>query len=121
MAMPPSDTFKCQAEFDDHSFRGSETDLQGHIASEYKETRLVGLNPKIRFCYERLVLIAAGRDQAKVQDFSFPVGDAVNLSARAGDRLHLVRTSSGGIGLSLLRQQRLILALGTLRAVPACS
>jgi hypothetical protein len=49
---------------------------------------------------------------------SFPAGDALLQALQGGDSLHLARTSAGGVGVSLLRANRLILALGAATAVP---
>jgi hypothetical protein len=118
MAIPRSFTFEYVAEFSKEGFSDSEIVLHGADSSGENEVRLVGLNPMIRFWNGRLVLVASGKDKSSVRNTSFPIGDAVNLAARPGDQLYLILTGSAGIGLSLLRQQRLILAIGAVAEVP---
>lgn len=66
----------------------------------------------------RLTLRAAGRERASVAAFSFCVDQALTRSWRAGDVLHVVRTSRGGLGLSVVRGSRLVAACGAVTAVP---
>jgi hypothetical protein len=114
----PSGTFEYEAEFTSESFRDSDIVLQGTSLSVDNMDRLVGHNPKIRFWNDRLVLVASGELNSTVRNVSFAIGNAVPLAARPGDRLYLVRTGAGGIGLSLLRQERVVLAIGAIAAVP---
>jgi hypothetical protein len=118
MSIHHSGTFEYEAEFTKDGFGISEIVLAGTDRSGENEDRLVGLNPRIRFWNDRLVIIASGRDKASVRNVSFPIGDAVRLVARPGDQLFLVRTGCGGIGLSLLRDEKLILATGAITSVP---
>ena len=114
----PSGLFAYEAEFTADGFRESDVVLHGH---EYQNTnidRFVGHNPTIRFWRDRLVLVAGEQLHSRLRNFSFAIGDAVPLSARPGDQLYVVRTGSGGIGLSLLRENRLVLAIGAVTAVP---
>ena len=114
----PSGTFNYVAEFTSESFKESDaTVLHGTSINITDEPRLIGHHPMIRFWRDRLVLVAADKSDSNLRNCSFPIGDAAPLCARAGDRLHLVRTGSGGIGLSLLREERLILAIGAVTAV----
>ena len=113
-----SGLFAYKAEFTAKGFSESDVVLHGH---EYEATnidRLVGHNPMIRFWRDRLVIVAGQRSHSGLRNFSFDIGDAVPLSARAGDQLFLVRTGSGGIALSVLRENRLVLAIGAVTAVP---
>ncbi len=111
-------TFEYEAEFTKGGFSDNDIVLYGHDPNGGKTHRLVGDNPMIRFWRERIVLVAAGKSNSSVRNVSFAIGDAVPLSACPGDRLYLVRTGSGGVGLSLFRQERLILAIGAITAVP---
>jgi len=113
-----SGTFEYQAEFTAEGFSSSDIVLQGTDRRGGNKDCLLGPNPRIRFWNERLVLIASGQSKAGVRNVSFPIGDAVCIAARAGDHLYVSRTGAGGIGMSLLRQQRLILATGAITAVP---
>lgn len=112
----PSGTFEYEAEFTKESFGDSEIVLQGSARRGETMERMVGLNPKIRFWRDRLVLVAAGKSKSSMRNASFPIGDAVKLAASPGDRLYLIRTGAGGVGLSLLRGRRLILAVGLSQA-----
>ena len=114
----PSGLFAYEAEFTADGFGESDVVLHGH---EYQNTnidRFVGHNPTIRFWRDRLVLVAGEQLHSRLRNFSFAIGDAVPLAARPGDQLYVVRTGGGGIGLSLLRENRLVLAIGAVRAVP---
>jgi hypothetical protein len=113
-----SGTFEYEAEFTENGFSESGIILYGSDLSGGKIDRLVGHKPTIRFSHDRVVLVASEQSNSNVRNVSFAIGDAVPLSARPGDRLNLVRTGSGGIGLSLLRQDRLILAAGAVTAIP---
>jgi hypothetical protein len=118
MSIHHSGTFEYAAEFSSAGFGASDIFLDGTDLSGENEQRLVGLNPRIRFWNDRLVIIASGPHKSSVRNVSFPIGDAVKLAARAGDRLYLVRTACGGMGLSLLRDEKLILATGATSRVP---
>jgi len=49
---------------------------------------------------------------------AFHLDLALTRAFKPGDTLHLSRTSSGGIGLSVLRSGRLVVALGAVASVP---
>ena len=74
----------------------------------------------IRFWNNRLILVANDSDRSNslTRLFSVPFGDVVSLVAQPGDKLYVVRTCSGGVGLSLLRKEELILAIGAITVVP---
>lgn len=114
----PSGTFKYEAEFTSEGFSNSDIVLHGTIANKVDGPRLVGHSPTIRFWNDRLVLVASEESTSRLRNASFAIGDAVTLSAHPGDQLHVIRTGSGGIGLSLLRDDRLVLAIGCVTAVP---
>jgi hypothetical protein len=114
----PAGTFEYDARFTEESFRDSDIMLVGVDRSGRGDKRLVGLNPKIRFWHDRLVIVASDQTNSSVRNVSFAIGDTVKLAARPGDRLYVTRTGSGGIGLYVLRGQELILAIGAVRALP---
>lgn len=116
--IPLSGTFDYEAEFTTESFRDSDVVLYGTDRRGQNRDCLVGLNPMIRFWNNRVVIVAHEKSKATCRNISFSFGDPISHSARPGDRLYLVRTGSGAIGLSVLRQQRLILAVGAVTAVP---
>ena len=113
-----SGTFEYEAEFTSDSFRESDIVVYGTLMKRMDVKRLVGPNPMIRFWNDRLVLAASEESNASVRNTSFRIGNAVPLAAAPGDRLYVVRTGSGGIGLSLLRDKQLVLAVGAVTAVP---
>jgi hypothetical protein len=113
-----SGTFEYAAEFTKEGFSRSDIVLEGTDQRGTNEMCLVGLKPRIRFWNDRLVVIASQKDNSSARNVSFPIGDAVKQIAQPGDQLYLVRTGSGGIGLSLVRQENLILATGAVSRVP---
>lgn len=118
VAIPLSGTFEYQAEFTGESFGSSDIVLRGTDLGGHDAARLVGLNPTIRFWNERIVIVATDQHKSSARNVSFSFGSAVSLSALPGDRLYLVRTGAGGIGLSVLREQKLVLAVGAVTATP---
>lgn len=116
--IPSSGTFEYEAEFTTESFGDFDIVLHGTSQSVDDETRLAGHSPKIRFWNDRLVLVAQGEINSTARNVSFRIGNAVPYAARSGDRLFLVRSGAGGIGLSLLRHEKLVLALGAISQVP---
>lgn len=114
----PSGTFEYQAEFTSEGFSDSDIVLYGTIANKVDGPRLVGHSPMIRFWNDRLVLVASEESTSGLRNASFAIGDAIFLSAKPGDELHVIRTGSGGLGLSLLREDRLVLAIGCVTSVP---
>ncbi|MGH9767375.1 MAG: hypothetical protein ACREAB_08075 [Blastocatellia bacterium] len=120
MAIHISGTFEYEAEFTKEGFGASDITPHGTDRSGCNEVRLVGHKPMIRFWDGRLILVASDSDRrnSSVRMVSSPFGDAVSLAARTGDKFYIVRTSSGGIGLSLLREEKLVLAIGAITSVP---
>jgi len=114
----PSGTFEYEAEFTSDSFRESDLVVHGTLIKTMDCNRLVGPTPMIRFWNDRLVLVASEQANASVRNSSFHIGNALQLAASPGDRLYVVRTGRGGIGLSLLRDKQLILAIGAVTSVP---
>lgn len=115
----PSGTFEYEAEFTADSFRESDIVLHGAaMPGRYDSHRLVGPSPMIRFWNDRLVLVASDKSNSTVRNTSFRIGDAVPVAASPGDRLYVVRTGCGGIGLSLLHEGQLVVALGAVTRVP---
>jgi hypothetical protein len=75
-------------------------------------------NVRPKVLRSRLTLRAAANGRAAVAAFSFCVDQALTRSWRVGDVLHVARTSCGGLGLSVVRGNRLIAAIGAVTAVP---
>lgn len=110
-------TFEYKAEFKAEGFSASDVVLHGETVHGETIKRLVGHRPLIRFWNDRLILVASDQTNASVRNVSFRIGDSFPLGARPGDQLYVVRTGAGGFGLSLLRQETLILAVGAAAAV----
>jgi hypothetical protein len=66
----------------------------------------------------RLSLIASASENSKVSSVSFYVAKDLTRIFKPGDVLHMARTTSGGLGLSLLRESRLVFAVGAVSSVP---
>lgn len=66
----------------------------------------------------RLTLRADGRERAAVAAFSFCVDQSLLQAMRPGDHLYLTRTLCAGLGLSIVRDERLVAAAGALTHVP---
>src|SRR5262245_23578227 len=147
MAIPPSGTFNYTGVVPDdpHSSRSWRLRDESGAASSARggslsDNRLVGLSPSLeivaagltpdvrvspytgnvrpKVMLSRLILRAESKDRATVAAFAFCVDEALPKSFCCGDVLHLARTSSGGLGLSLIRGGRLIAAVGAVTEVP---
>ena len=77
-----------------------------------------GLAPQLEIRRSLFSLTASTRRGAGVRAAAFYIDSAVTRAFEAGDTLHLARTGCGGLGLSLFRKGRLIIALGAVSAVP---
>jgi len=82
-----------------------------------RDNRLVGLQPTLRILGGRLVLEAGARHRAEVRSASLELNESLIESLHCGDVLTLVRTRTADIGVSLLRDGRLIVAAGAVTAV----
>jgi hypothetical protein len=82
------------------------------------DDRLVGLNPTLDCSGDIVTLTAASRERASCQAASFEVAPRLLSSLMPEDVLHIVRTGSGGVGLSVIRDTRPILAIGAIRTLP---
>lgn len=65
----------------------------------------------------RFLLTATRRDGASVSSAAFHVDRGLVRHLRAGDTLHLKRTYGAGLGLSVLRDGRLVVAVGAVTCV----
>jgi hypothetical protein len=120
MAIPLSATFNYKAELTQDAISDTEVVLNAVQHPPRTGMRLVGHQPTIRFSNGRLVLVAADSDRlnSTIRMFSADFGDAINYAARAGDTLYIALGSGGDIGLSLLRNERVVMAVGDISAVP---
>ena len=126
MAIGPEGTFAYSfVVSEDH---GIAAPLRGTLsrASPRDVPRLVGHAPMLDAVefqrepwqlYARLTLTASDR-WATVRSASITVERGIVRVLRRGDVLHLRRTASGGLGLSILREDQLIAAAGAITSVP---
>jgi hypothetical protein len=147
MAMPPCGTFSYSGIVPDLASDVARPwrliDQSGAASkktgSSLQDDRLVGLEPSLelvdegitpgaavsphtgivrpRVCLCRLVLRSADDGRATVAAFSFCIDRALARSWQPGDVLHLRRTPGAGLGLSVLRGERLIVAIGAVASV----
>lgn len=66
----------------------------------------------------RITLCASEGRQSTAAETWFHVDRALTSCMRRGDELHLTRTASAGIGLSVIRSGELIVAAGAVTSVP---
>lgn len=66
----------------------------------------------------RITINATTRTHARVKSATFHVDSVLPRLLRPRDRLFLARTHCAGIGLSILRGERLVVAVGVVPAVP---
>lgn len=138
MAIPLTGTFEYVAVIPDHMGATFSCDmLLRPLTTDPRSnapTRLVGPTPRLHVedagptpnpssrapasQRSRLRLIAADRRNASVAEASFVLDDGVISALRPGDLLHLVRTGCGNIGVSAIRCDQLIFAVGAITAVP---
>jgi hypothetical protein len=129
----PSGTFEYVAVVPTHAegepFR---SDCRSRAAAG--ERRLVGANPKVLFepagltpdagpnrpfvMRTRVTLRARLLERTHVPSFSFHVDQSLIDRLDAGDLLHLARTGTGGLGMSAIRGNELVYAVGAVTSVP---
>jgi hypothetical protein len=132
----PEDWVQSSGQWDLRDESGAESMDGNHLI----QSRLVGLQPSLQITdvgvppdvrvsphtgivrpkvlLSRLTLRAGAKDRATVAAFSFCVDQALTRAWRVGDVLHVARTSCGGLGLSVVRGSRLVMAIGAVTAVP---
>jgi hypothetical protein len=133
----PDDHVQASSRWQLHDVSGAAAAVDG---APLVRNRLVGLDPSLEIAdigitpdvglspytgrvppkvlLSRLTLRAASADRASVAEFSFCVDQAFVRSWHSGDVLHVARTGNGGLGVSILRGERLIAAIGAVTAVP---
>ena len=107
---------------------------------DLSDSRLVGLTPKLRIVdaglpsdsetdgskwpvppkvlRSQITLTASDRANATVASVSFYLDKGLISALRPRDALHLVRTHSCGLGVSVIRDGQLVVAVGAVTAVP---
>jgi len=137
MTIPPEGTFEYVAVVPDHQG----TNFSCEVASDRTSSdgasatvRLVGQKPRLRVedtgppshprpanpavdC-SRLTLTANDKDLSTVAEVSFMLDRGVIAALRPQDHLHLARTGCGRIGISAIRSDQLIFAVGAITRVP---
>jgi hypothetical protein len=99
-----------------------------------KQSRLVGLTPRLQVTdagltpdanesrpwvmRSRITIRATSQRQATVAEASFHVDRALTSRLRAGDVMHVARTYRAGLGLSVIRDDELVVAVGAVSSVP---
>ena len=121
--------FECQAARREPSVNTGDDAWDMRLVGDEPILRVVdaGLTPdpgieRPRVMRSMISLIAADR-RAMMASASFHVDKALTSCMRAGDVVHVTRTESAGIGLSVLRQGTLVVAAGAggWRAGRCCS
>jgi len=82
------------------------------------DNRLVGLHPRLEVSGGRLILSATDPERAQVASASFELDRGLVGLFAVGDLLHLARTPTGDLGVSLSRDDQLIFAVGAITHVP---
>ena len=84
------------------------------------DTRRSEITGKVRprVLLSRLTLRASSNEHASRRAFSFCIDRSLLNAFCPGDTFHLVRTVCGGIGLSLVRHDQLVFAVGAVTQVP---
>jgi len=99
------------------------------------DSRLVGIAPRLQITdagvsfgrtglmrpkvlRTQFALIASERDRATVSAASFHVDKALISALRPRDVLNMTRTYCGGLGMSVIRDGELVVAVGAVTAVP---
>jgi hypothetical protein len=126
VAIPLCGTFHYVAVIPD-GFRPGESTVPAQDGSAMPELRrrrhlgdepLLGVDPTLSIRDGRLVITASGPQGARVAAASFRVVADLMKTLRCGDVLRLVRVGSGDVGLAILREDRLLVAIGAASAVP---
>jgi hypothetical protein len=126
MAIPFTGTFAYVFEVTEPLERARR--LAGRLRESLRagERRLVGHAPVLEATeYQRepwqlfaRITLSASDEQATVRQVSFSVERGLIRVLRRGDVLHLARTASGEVGLSIIRDDYLVAAAGAITSVP---
>jgi hypothetical protein len=121
----PDGSFKCSAQLREPA-KGKENDSHDY--------RLVGFAPTLqvtdappgagtragqqRNMLSCVAFTATTREHSSVAAASFHVHRLLTSSFKRGDAIHLVRTTTGGLAMSVFRAGELVVAVGVVTAVP---
>jgi hypothetical protein len=81
------------------------------------DDRLLGYRPTIVIWWKQIALIAEGPQNSVAARAAFEVDPSLLGELQPEDQLHMVRTSSADLAVSVLRRGELIVAFGALTAV----
>lgn len=126
--MPASATFDYAFVVPDGPKSGSRK-MQGALRHPLKwyEQRFVGRHPILEAVeyqkeawqlYSRITLTPGGWGRAGATSFTLSVDRGLMVMLRPADVVHISRTHAGGVGLSVLREDRLVAAAGAITHVP---
>src|SRR5262245_4686435 len=113
MVMPPCGTFNYLVEVPADPlapWQARELKQPEPTGDELWDSRLVGLNPLVLVEKGLLILQAQQREGARHSAASLRVDPRLLDSIRPHDQVHLVRTGAAGLGLSVVRDGRLVVA-----------
>ena len=140
MTMPPSGTFQYFTTVPSNLVQSPSPwplkPLQpvDRIGDSLHDSRLVGLSPSLTITdagltpnpnqsrpavpRSRFTLTASRKQDASISAASLYVDRDLLRAFKQGDILHIARTACGGLGISLLRNDVLVFAVGAISAVP---
>jgi len=124
MVMPPCGTFDYVATLCSERRDGLvsvEARMREEVAPRGKpltDNRLVGYAPRLEISSGRVVLTAKAREFSQVAQASFEIDADLVTLLRPEDRLHLVRTATADLAVSVLRRGDVVLAFGAITQVP---
>jgi len=81
-------------------------------------SRLVGFEPSIEIRGHRIVITASSRERAEVSAASFAMDPELIEVLRGGHVIRVVREKTGDVGVAVLRDGRLMVAIGAVTALP---
>jgi hypothetical protein len=140
--MPPSATFAYVVRVPDGGTKNApwvmdSLELHTPTGKPLSDNRLVGWKPLLHIndagltpnpsvsrpsvLRSELRLVATDKECASVSTVSYFLDRALVNVLRAGDVFHMAGTGCGGLGISALRQDKLIFAVGQISAVPCGS
>jgi hypothetical protein len=140
MAIPPAGTFAYTAivpssySADGFECRVTSRDLRPATGDDLFDQRLVGTEALLRVTdggltpdsgptkpwvmRSRILFTAATRQNASIAAAAFHVDKGLIAGLKPGDVMHFNRTGCGGLGLSVLRNGQLVVAVGAVVGMP---
>jgi hypothetical protein len=138
--MPPCGTFNYfavvppESEGRSAKWRVQLTEPVEQTGQESTDSRLVGLSPLLEIAdggstpnpsatrpavlRSRFTLTASEERHSQLSAASFYIDRDLTSIFEPGDRLYMARTASAGLGVSLLRNDRLVFGVGAISSVP---